>query len=374
MTTLPLARSVPLARRQFLARRGRTIAGIVGIAVAFLLVLALKAIFAGMEERLTAFIDATGADVIVAQEGVTTMHMTESALPEERAAEVASVRGVASVDGIVYKAAFVETDTDGKSGNVALVGGGPVPNPVAGRRPGPREVVLDHALADKLGVQAGDRVRVLGTLLRVSGEVNGTASITGSYAFVARRTMERMLGAPTVVSYLLVYAKPGIAAEELSTRINSEISGVTASTRKRFATSERRVVGDMTTDIVRGMILVGFVIGVAVAGLVAYSQTLTQLRDYGVLRALGLSARRALALVIAQVGILVVVGFLVALGLAALLAAVLPVLSTTLILSIRTGDIAQTAIVAGAVALAAALLPVIRVVRVEPASVFRTTS
>ena len=374
MTALPLMRSVPLARRQLLARRGRTIAGVIGIAVALLLVLTLKAIFAGMEERLTAFIDATGADVLVAQEGVTTMHMTQSALPKDRVTAIARVSGVASADGVVYKAAFVETDADGKSGVVALVGGGPVPNLVAGRRPGPGDVVLDRALVDKLGVQTGDGVRILGTPLRISGEVTGTAAITGSYAFVTRKTMERMLGTPGVVSYILVSADPGIDAGELATRIDREVSGVTASTRASFAASERRVVGDMTTDIIRGMILVGFVIGVAVAGLVAYSQTLTQLRDYGVLRALGLSARRALSLVVAQVATLVVAGFLVALGLAALLAAVLPALSPTLVLSIRPGDVAQAALVAGAVALAAALVPVVRVVRVEPAGVFRRMS
>ena len=374
MTALPFTRAVPLARRQLLARRGRTIAGVMGIAVALLLVLALKAIFAGMEDRLTAFIDATGADVLVAQEGVTTMHMTQSALPEKTVAAVVGVTGVASADGIAYRSAFVETGADGKSGVVALVGGGPVPNVVAGRRPGPGEVVLDRALADKLGVQTGDGVRILGTPLRVSGEVRGTAAITGSYAFVARRTMERMLGAPGVVSYVLVYAEPGIGADELATRISREISGVTASTRERFAASERRVVGDMTTDIVRGMILVGLVIGVAVAGLVAYSQTLTQLHDYGVLRALGLSARRALALVVTQVAALVVAGFLVALGLVALLATILPALSPTLVLAIRTGDVAQAALVAGAVALAAALVPVVHVVRIEPAAVFRRTS
>ena len=48
------AMSVPVARRQLLARKGRTFAGLAGIALALLLVLALKAIFAGMEQRLTA--------------------------------------------------------------------------------------------------------------------------------------------------------------------------------------------------------------------------------------------------------------------------------------------------------------------------------
>jgi putative ABC transport system permease protein len=127
----------------------------------------------------------------------------------------------------------------------------------------------------------------------------------------------------------------------------------------------------MSTDIVRGMILVGFVIGVAVAGLVAYSQTLTQLRDYGVLHAIGLRARHALALVLAQVGALVAAGFALALALVWLLAALLPQLSPTLALSVRTGDVVEAAAVAGAVALAAALVPLAKVVRVEPASVFR---
>jgi len=374
MIALPFASSVPVARRQLLARRGRTLAGVIGIAVALLLVLTLKAIFAGMEERLTGFIEGTRADVLVAQEGVRTIHMTESALPGATVAAVARVPGVASAEGIVYKGAFVETGPNGKSGVVGLVGGGPVPDLVAGRLPAAGEIVLDRVLADTLGVEVGDTVEVLGTPLRVSGEVNGTAGITGSYAFVARSTIESMLQTPDVVSYVLVRAQPGVDGGELARRINRDVVGVSASTRAEFADSERRVVGDMSTDLVRAMILVGFVIGVAVAGLVAYSQTLAQLHDYGVLRALGLSARRALALVVAQIGALVLGGFVVALGLAALLVAVLPALSPTLVLSIRAGDVGQAAFVAGSVALAAALIPVVRVVRVEPASVFRGTA
>jgi putative ABC transport system permease protein len=127
----------------------------------------------------------------------------------------------------------------------------------------------------------------------------------------------------------------------------------------------------MTTDIVRAMILVGFVIGVAVAGLVAYSVTLCQLRDYAILRALGLRARRALALATAQVAATVVAGFLLALAFVWVLAAILPSLSPTLVLAIRTGDVAQALGVAVAVTLAAAAFPVLRVARIDPASVFR---
>ncbi len=368
-----LATNIPVARRQLLARRGRSGAGVVGIAVALLLVLALKAIFAGMEGRLTAYIDVSGADVIVAQQGVTTMHMTQSALRSSTVTAIRVLTGVASADGIVYKGAFVESGPSGKSGIVALVGGGPVPHLVAGRPPRSGEIVLDRVLADKLGVQLGETVDVLGARLRVAGEVEGTAAITGSYAFVARSTLQRLLRAPAVVSYILVHARPGTTPAALATSIERLVPGVTATTRGSFAASERRVVGDMSTGIVRGMILVGFVIGVAVAGLITYRSTLAQLRDYGVLRALGLRARRALALVLAQVGVLVVTGFLLALALVVLLSAVLPTLSPILVLSVRAGDVVQ-ALVAGGVAVAAALVPVLRVLHLEPGSVFRRPS
>lgn len=370
MTSLARSQGVPIARRQLAAKRGRTLAAIVGIGVALLLILALKAIFAGMETRLTAYIDATGADVIVAQEGVRTMHMTQSALPSSTAAAVARVPGVAAVEPIIYKGAFVESMGD-RSGIVALVGGGPTPVLAAGQAPRAGEIVLDRALADKLAVDVGDRVRVLGASLRVSGEVTGTAAITGSFAFVARPTLARILRSGDVASYLLVRATGGVDPQRLARRVDERVPGVTASTRLAFAASERAVVGDMSTDIVRGMILVGFVIGVAVAGLVAYNATLSQLRDYAVLRALGLRARGALALVLTQVGALVVLGFALALVLVALLARSLPALSPTLAVSVRGGDVLLALAVASAVTTAAAALPVLRVARVDPASVFR---
>jgi putative ABC transport system permease protein len=370
MMSLALTGNVPLARRQLLAKRGRLVAGVAGIGVALLLVLALNAIFAGLEGRLTAYIDRSGADVIVAQEGVQTMHMTQSALPLRDVGAVADVSGIAAAEPILYKSAFIERG--GQTGVVAVVGGGPVPGRIA--RPGRGEIVVDQALADRLGLARGDRVRVLGASLHVVGEVKGTASIAGSFAFVNRQTLAQILHAEGVASYVLVRARAGVDAQALARAIERRVPGVTASTRQQFAASERRVVGDMSTDIVRGMTLVGFVVGIAVAGLVAYSLTLSQLRDWGVLRAIGLGARRALALVIAQVGALVISGFALALALVFALAAVAPSLSPTLVLTVGAGDVVRAAGVAGAVALVAALIPVVRVARLEPASVYRRSS
>ena len=364
--------SVPVARRQLLVRKGRTFAGIAGIATAFLLVLALKAIFAGMEGRLTVYIDESGADVIVAQSGVQSMHMTESALPERTARTIASLPGVAEARPILSVPATLESGD--KRGIVYLIGEEKGVPPIAlasGRRPGHDEIVLDRELAKTLGSPPGSTVRAFGRSFRVSGEVTGFTLISNAFAFARLQDLAETLRSGGVVSYVLVRAKPRVEPGELAMRIETSVPGVTASTRQAFARSERRLIGDMTTDIVRAMILVGFVIGVAVAGLVAYSSALSQLRDYAVLRALGLRARSALGLALAQVGAMVAAAFMLALLLTWVLAQLLPRLTPLVALSIEPGDVARVLAVAGAVALGAAAFPAIRVSRVDPASVFR---
>lgn len=351
--------TVPLARRQLLARPTRALAGVTGIAVALLLVLALKAIFAGMEQRLTAYISRSGADVIVAQRGVDTMHMTESALPAGVVARIGRVPGVAKARGILYVPTLVERD--GKRALAYLVG-------EQGRRaPGRGEIFPDRSF----GASIGSTVSALGRPFRVTGELEGTASIANFVAYVSFADLARALRSPGIVSYVLVRAESGVAPETLAARVERTVPRVTASTREEFLRSERRVVGDMATDVVNGMILVGFVIGVAVAGLVAYGATLSQLRDFAVLRALGLRARRALVLVLAQVAATVAAGLALALLLVWLLALLLPQLSATLAPVVRPSDVAQTVAVAAAVAAVAASFPVIRVARIDPASVFR---
>lgn len=364
--------SVPVARRQLLARKGRTLAGLAGIALALLLVLALKAILAGAEQRLTGYIDRGGADVVVAQEGVRTMHMSQSVIPARVARSIAQVPGVARATPVVYVPTMLARGD--KRSLVYLIGEDPVAQTiplVSGRRARAGEIVVDEGLARLIGARSGASLTAFGRSFRVVGQISGTASIASSIALTERRALARLLRSEDGVNYVFVRAGSGVAADDLVARIERSVPGVTASTRAEFSRSERRLVGDMSTDIVRSMIFVGFLIGVAVTGLVAYSSTLAQLRDYAVLRALGVRARRALALAVAQVGATVAAGFVLALALVWALAQLLPELSPTLVLAIKRDDVAQALAVAGAVALAAAAFPVLRVARVDPASVFR---
>jgi len=80
--------SLLLARRNLGQNRVRLMASIGGVALALSLVLALDAIFAGVSNQLTAYIDRAGADVWVSQAGVRNLHMVASFVPASVTAEV----------------------------------------------------------------------------------------------------------------------------------------------------------------------------------------------------------------------------------------------------------------------------------------------
>ena len=70
-----------LAVSNLIQNKTRLLISVGGVGLALTLILFFAAVFTGVEGRLTVYIDRTGADVWVSQEGVRTMHMSESALP-----------------------------------------------------------------------------------------------------------------------------------------------------------------------------------------------------------------------------------------------------------------------------------------------------
>src|SRR5689334_8766193 len=63
-------RSVPLARRNLLADRGRLVASVIGVGLAVMLILILEGLWAGVRAQARAYSSGVGADLFVLQPGV----------------------------------------------------------------------------------------------------------------------------------------------------------------------------------------------------------------------------------------------------------------------------------------------------------------
>lgn len=365
---------VPLGRRLLFSERRRATLTVLGVATSLLLVLVLAGIFAGAVEQVTRYIRTSPADIFISQAGVRTMHMSASVLPPDTPAAAAAVPGVDWAAAIGFASGTIA----GPQGRqlTYLIGydtgsGHGGPGPVEGRPPGPGEAVVDEQAAEQLGVGLGSRVTVMGAPLRVVGLSQDGTSITNTTTFVDRVEFARIHNDQP--SYVLVRTTTRSDPDAVAAQLRSALPGVTVQTRDQFAVSEARVVTDMSADLLRLMSTIGLLIALAVIALGLMSATLTRLRDFAVLKALGASTRHLVGAVVVQVLWTVGLAALVAVGAAMLLGWLIPLAAPTVQIAVTPTAAAQTTVSALVVGVVAALWPLRRVASIDAATAFRET-
>lgn len=366
---------VPIARRNLFQDRRRAGLAVAGVAAALVLVLVLNGIFAGAMRQVTAYIDSSPADVFVSQAGVRTMHMSATSLPDGTLERVQNVDGVAWADPLRYTTGVVAAgdarvityvlgyEPAGHAGPRTIVEGEP---PSAG------EAVVDEQAAAEIGVGVGDEVEILGVPLVVSGLSSGGTNLVNTSVFLHIDQFAELRGPGT--NYVLVGAEPGLSGDELADRVAREVPDATVQTREQFSEQEASIVRDMATDIMAIMTVIGFLIALAVVALTLFTATLSKIREYGILKAIGGTTAHLGATVLSQALITVLLATAIAVVVAYGVGAAVGAATPNVRVSIELSSIARTAAGAVVVGLVAALIPLRRVVAVDPASAFRKAS
>jgi putative ABC transport system permease protein len=302
--------------------------------------------------------------------------MVASTLPDAVVDEVRAVDGVATVTPILEA-----TDTVAAGDERAVVYviglpsgaemGGPWDIAEGSAQAGPGEVIVDRGFAEKAGVTIGDTVGVLGGEARIVGLSRGTASLMNSVAFVSFADFQAMRGGAPVISFALVRASSGATAETVAADIERLVPGVTAQSRSDFVAQERRIVTEMSADVISIMSVIGFVVALAVVALTVYVATLAQRRGFGVLKALGARNRVLYRVVLIQAALSVAVGFVIGLAFTGLLAFAIGQTDLNLELAITSASLVKVGLFAAIIAGLAAILPIRQVAGVDPAVVFR---
>ncbi len=337
------------------------------------MVLLMGAVYAGFLRQETGYIDSIDADLVVSQAGVTTMQMSLSVVPTGTAAAVAATPGVAWVEELRQISWTVEAD--GKQLVAYVFGFAPETNRggpqhlVAGRLPADGEAVLDDGAARQLGVSVGDSVLVFGTPLTISGLTHGLTSVSNTAVFLTSAEFARLAGPGT--NYVLAGLAPGTERDEVAALVAARTDGVTVQTRDQFASEQRRFVRDLYAEVVYTMILLGFAVALALVALTLSSITSSKARDFAVMKALGATRTSLVGAVATQALWSVGVAFALATIAAWLLASLFAVAVPNVMLVLEPGAVLWTLVGATAVGAPGALLPLRRVLRVDPATAFR---
>jgi putative ABC transport system permease protein len=195
-----------------------------------------------------------------------------------------------------------------------------------------------------------------------------------SFPIVYTRYSQAIAFAPPerkVLSFVLAEAEAGVPAEEVCRRITAQ-TGLQALTREQFFRKTIRYYLAKTGIPVNfGItVLLGFLVGTAIAGQTFYLFTVENIRQFGALKAMGTSNWTILGMVLAQALQVGLIGYGVGVGLAAVFGQVVKGASR-LSFFMPWQVLAITAVAVFVIVLLASLLSIRKVLVVDPAIVFR---
>ncbi len=373
-----------LARKLLLHDRLRFAVAIAGVSVSVMLVLVQVGLYFGFMNTASSLIDASRADLWVDKAGNESFEFA-SPFDERTFYKVASVPGVERAERVLMNFAQFKL-ADGGDLGVQVVGIETTPGRVpllapwnviegdANRLSEAGAIVVDKSEFPKLKIdRVGHTTEVTGVHAQVVALTQGIRSFTTSpIVFADMRTARSFMPGlgDSAVTYVLVKVKPGESVNAVKQRINAlpHLAAYTTkemSARTRSYWSSRTGVGAgfFTTAVL------GVIVGFVVVGQILYSGTLQYIREYGTLKAMGAKNSMVVRVILSQAMISAAIGFVLgsvlAMGMQAAMA------KANLSVALFPGLYAATLVVTIAMCSFAALLSIVKVLRLDPASVFK---
>ena len=382
-----------IALKMLMGDKGKYIGIIMGLTFASLIMTQQPAIFVGLMSRSYSFISDVGLPDIWVMDAK--VQFVDDIKPLQDT-EIYRVRGISGVEWAMpmYKGLLKVRLTDGTFQTCIVVGlddstliGGP-PVMIEGKIDNLRHsdsVIVDiDGARDKLGKPSplSGEARIplqIGDTLEINDRraiVAGIAKVTRTFQSqpVIYTTYSRAKSyAPKerkLLSFILVKAKKGQNTTELTRRIRTA-TGLAAYTQAEFQElTYEYFMHNTGIPINFGIsVLLGFIVGAAIAGQTFYNFTLENLRQFGVLKAMGASNLILLRMILLQAVLVGSIGYGLGVGLTGLFGFAMR--DTILAFKFPWQLLLFSGAGVSLICIFAALISILKVIRLEPAIVFK---
>jgi putative ABC transport system permease protein len=370
-----------LALRNLFHDRIRLAVTLTGVVFAVVLIAIQIGLFIGFRTTISNVIDRSNADVWIGSRHITHIE-TGTRIPRRILYEALATPGVdMAVRRIVQFSRWKRPD--GADETVEIVGvdgdttvGGPW-NVVAGRVEdlrGPDAVMIDLLYRKKLGVaNVGDVCEIEGHRARVVGFTQGIRTFTTAplvfTSFKSAQAYTHMTGDET--TFVLVKTAAGSAPSLICRRLAARLKDVDVFTTAEFSSLTRTYwmfgTGAGITVLVAATL--GLLVGIAIVAQTIYSATIDHVREYGTLKAIGAENHYVCAVILKQAATSAVLGYAVGISVAASAARFSQHTGAAILLP--GPAIAGMFILTLLMCLAASMVSIKRVLKIEPAMVFK---
>jgi putative ABC transport system permease protein len=364
---------VPIARRNLLADKVKLLVAVGGVTLAIVLIIVVHSLYQGVRRETDSFINKLPGDIWITERGTTDLVFSNSNLPSTSASAVRSVEEVNRV--YTLSGRLMAFDINGKEVRTYVmaldfVGGAGTPEGTE-FVPEKGTILLDKTFAKQTGLRKGDTL-TFGDKSFTVADVKGIGNVlVTQFAFVRSESFKEMFNVPGTVNFILITVDNGVAPESILQTLEEKVPGSSVYTTQQFADrASEKGTGDFL-PIIRVILAISFIVGLAVLSLVIYSATIERAREYAIMKVIGASPSGLYRIVISQSMFIAVVGFGLGVGLAFLFNEVAGDLVPQFITYIRAQDIALVFGITMVMSVVASFMPINRVARVEPAAVFR---
>jgi putative ABC transport system permease protein len=361
---------VPIARRNLLADKIKSFSALGGVTLAVVLILVIQSLYQGVKREYASFIDVLPGDAWVTQRGITGVIFSNSFLTKADAANVQTVPGVRAVHRLYGRLTSFDVNGDERRLYVWALGPGGVLTPEESRViPEQGTIFVDRFFAKEAGISRGDVLKYDGSELTVA-EVGRVGNVLlAEFAFVSAEDYFRLFGDVGAANFFLVSLGPD-ATDGVLQEIARRVPDSSVYSRDEFVSVTQEPVGDFL-PLLRVVMAISFIVGLTLLSLTIYSATVERAREYAIMKVLGASPLRLYRIVFSQSAIIAGLGFSAGVGLAFLFNHVAEDFVHQFVTYIRWQEVAFTLGIIALMTFMASYLPINRVARVDPASVFR---
>jgi putative ABC transport system permease protein len=369
-----------LARKILIHERIKFAVAAAGVSISVLLVLVQVGLYYGFMENASSLIDHSSADIWVTGEGNTNFDFA-APIDERSFYRVLGIEGVEHAERLIVGFGQFQLAGGGNQGaeivglerNARLFSPWNVVEGDPERIADSDGIIVDRSEFAKLELERlGERREISGVRAKLVATTDGIRSFTTSpfvFTNIDNARAYSRLNADQI-TYVLVKAAPGVDLDLLEARIDAlprieayRAPAFSAFTRHYWSSRTGVGAGFFTTAVM------GVIVGLVVVGQILYNGTLEHLKEYGTLKAMGAENGAIIRVILYQALISAAVGYVAGTALSFLSREAMRAANLTLVLSSEL--LIATAISTVLMCTFAAMLSIIKVLRLDPAVVFK---
>ena len=360
-----------LILRNLWSKKGRSAGLAFAVAIAIMAVVTLAVTSSGLEQSAAAIMSVGKADFTVAQKGAS--DTLSSTIDRQQLARIRQTPGVANAIGVLVETERLNADnpvfieiginpSDLAGFGVNVVRGLPYSSTAA------HQVMLGWRAAANLGLQVGDRFEGNGTWNTVTGIYSTGNSFGDSGAMFPLPALQSYNRVAGIVTLVFVKVHPGSSVASVTSRIDyAQPELTTISTASQFGRADRNLV--YLQAAVNGSTVLAILIGAVIVGNTMLLSLFERTREFGLLRAIGWTRRRTVALLLGESLLLALMGAALGVCLSFIVTAVLgelPALKGILHPNFTEGAFWRALFTALVMTLVGALYPTTRAALLSP--------